>query len=161
MSSTVFAHAASAVDPPLVDWEAIEREYRAGQVSVREIARKSAVTEGSIRKRDGWTRNLADQVREAGGDDAHGGSQPLRDAEIMADAFLEPNAPQPSAAPAAADEAPPAGGDVFVTYLAGDGDPPTTTWRGVEFSANIPVRITDPEHLEAIKGNPFFRVGVH
>ena len=58
-----------ALDPkPSVDWEAIEREYRAGQLSVSEIGRRLGVTEGAIRKRvkrDGWTRPLADKVREA------------------------------------------------------------------------------------------------
>ena len=50
------------------DWEAIEREYRAGQLSVREIARQHGLTEGAIRKRakaDEWSRPLADKVREA------------------------------------------------------------------------------------------------
>lgn len=50
------------------DWEAIEREYRAGQLSVREIARRFDVSEGAIRKKaktDGWSRPLADKVREA------------------------------------------------------------------------------------------------
>lgn len=51
-----------------VDWEAIEREYRAGQLSVREIARQFEITEGAIRKRaksEGWSRPLADKVRDA------------------------------------------------------------------------------------------------
>ena len=50
-----------------VDWEGIEREYRAGQLSVREIARQYALSEGAIRKRakaDNWERSLASQVRE-------------------------------------------------------------------------------------------------
>jgi hypothetical protein len=50
------------------DWEKIEFEYRAGQLSVSEIGRRLGVTEGAIRKRakrDGWTRPLADKVREA------------------------------------------------------------------------------------------------
>jgi predicted DNA-binding protein YlxM (UPF0122 family) len=54
----------TADDPK--DWEAIEREYRAGQLSVREIARQYAVSEGAIRKRakaEGWERALADVVR--------------------------------------------------------------------------------------------------
>lgn len=49
------------------DWEAIDREYRAGQLSVSEIARQYGVSEGAIRKRakrDGWTRPLAKAVRE-------------------------------------------------------------------------------------------------
>ncbi len=55
-------------DKPRTDWEAIEREYRAGQLSVREIARKVGLTEGAIRKRakaEGWERVLADKVRRA------------------------------------------------------------------------------------------------
>lgn len=53
---------------PPVDWEAIEREYRAGMLSLREIGRRHNVTEGAIRKRakaDGWVRQLADKVRTA------------------------------------------------------------------------------------------------
>lgn len=50
-----------------VDWEAIEREYRAGQLSVSEIGRQHGVSHTAINKRakrDGWTRNLAERVRE-------------------------------------------------------------------------------------------------
>lgn len=53
---------------PSVDWEAVEREYRAGQVSVRALATEFGITEGAIRKRakaEGWQRALADKVREA------------------------------------------------------------------------------------------------
>lgn len=52
----------------IVDWEAIEREYRAGQLSVREIARSYGVTDTAIRKRakqEGWTRDLTEKVRQA------------------------------------------------------------------------------------------------
>ena len=48
------------------DWEAIGREYRAGQLSIREIARQYEVSEGAIRKKakqHGWTRDLSDEVR--------------------------------------------------------------------------------------------------
>lgn len=51
-----------------IDWEAIEREYRADQLSVREIGRKFDVTDGAIRKRakkEGWERELGEQVRRA------------------------------------------------------------------------------------------------
>jgi DNA-binding Lrp family transcriptional regulator len=34
-----------------VDWEAIEREYRAGQLSVREIARQQGLSHTAINKR--------------------------------------------------------------------------------------------------------------
>ena len=52
----------------IVDWEAIEREYRAGQLSVNAIAKSHGITEGAIRKKantQGWgKRDLADAVRE-------------------------------------------------------------------------------------------------
>ena len=50
-----------------VDWEAIEREYRAGQLTVVEIGRQYGLSHTAINKRakrDGWTRNLADRVRK-------------------------------------------------------------------------------------------------
>jgi hypothetical protein len=48
------------------DWEAIDREYRAGQISIREIARQHGISDGAIRKRamkENWLRSLADHVR--------------------------------------------------------------------------------------------------
>jgi hypothetical protein len=50
-----------------VDWEAVEREYRAGQLSVAEIGRQQGCSHTAINKRaakEGWTRNLAAKVRE-------------------------------------------------------------------------------------------------
>jgi hypothetical protein len=78
----------------IVDWEAVEREYRAGQFSLREIARQFALSDTAIRKRataSGWTRPLADKVREAvreklvRADSSHDGSQATRasDDEIV------------------------------------------------------------------------------
>ncbi|MDR3449530.1 MAG: hypothetical protein P4M15_07275 [Alphaproteobacteria bacterium] len=52
---------------PAIDWERIESEYRAGQLSIREIARTYQVDEKAVRTRAakcGWTRALADKVRE-------------------------------------------------------------------------------------------------
>lgn len=52
---------------PKADWEAVEREYRAGQLSLRAIAGAHGLTEGAIRKRakkEGWARALAEKVRE-------------------------------------------------------------------------------------------------
>jgi hypothetical protein len=52
----------------VIDWERIEFEYRAGQLSVNEIAKRNSITEAAIRKRakrDSWTRPLADKVRRA------------------------------------------------------------------------------------------------
>lgn len=51
---------------PVVDWERIEVEYRAGVMSLREIASKHGITEGAIRKkakRQDWPRDLAAKVR--------------------------------------------------------------------------------------------------
>jgi hypothetical protein len=50
------------------DWEAIGREYRAGQLSLREIGRIHGVSDTAIRKRakaDGWERDLTEQVQAA------------------------------------------------------------------------------------------------
>lgn len=50
------------------DWEAIEREFRAGQLSIREIGRLYGLTDTAIRKKakaDGWDRDLTERVRQA------------------------------------------------------------------------------------------------
>ena len=50
-----------------IDWEGVEKEYRAGQLSNVVIANRYHTSEASIRrvaKRDGWTKDLAKQVRE-------------------------------------------------------------------------------------------------
>ena len=74
----------------LADWEAIEREYRAGQVSIVSLAKANGITEGAVRKRaklNGWVRALGNRIREAvqeeltrGTDD---GTKQLRDDEIV------------------------------------------------------------------------------
>lgn len=49
------------------DWESIAREYRSGQLSIREIAHRHGATEGAVRyraKRHGWTRDLTEEVRK-------------------------------------------------------------------------------------------------
>ncbi|MDD1947582.1 MULTISPECIES: hypothetical protein [Pseudomonas] len=49
------------------DWEAIERAYRAGSLSIRTIAERQGVSDTAIRKRAkalGWARDLSDQVRK-------------------------------------------------------------------------------------------------
>lgn len=51
---------------PPVDWERIEAEYRAGQLSIAEISRQHGVSRPAIDKRAkkfSWTRNLASAVR--------------------------------------------------------------------------------------------------
>jgi hypothetical protein len=51
----------------VLDWEAIEREYRAGLLSIREIARQFKCSDGAIRKRakeSNWKRDLSAKVRK-------------------------------------------------------------------------------------------------
>lgn len=77
------------------DWEAIERDYRAGVLSLREIAIPNGITEGAIRKRakrDGWER--ASVVRAPQG----------------VKAFLTPSAEKPRA------------GFIYVIYLDAPGE---------------------------------------
>jgi predicted DNA-binding protein YlxM (UPF0122 family) len=53
------------------DWEAIESAYRAGLLSLREIAGKHGISEGAIRKRakrDDWSRDLAAKIQERADD---------------------------------------------------------------------------------------------
>ena len=50
-----------------IDWELIERDYRAGQFAVVEIGRQHGLSHTAINKRakrDGWTRDLTDNVRK-------------------------------------------------------------------------------------------------
>jgi len=49
------------------DWELIEREFRAGQLSNHEIARQFSISEGAIRRKaklEGWVKDLAEKVRK-------------------------------------------------------------------------------------------------
>lgn len=48
------------------DWEAIESAYRAGLMSLREIASQHGISDTAIRKRakkDGWSRDLAAKIQ--------------------------------------------------------------------------------------------------
>jgi len=50
------------------DWEAIQGLYRAGSLSVRSIAERHNISDTAIRskaKKNGWSRDLTDQVRQA------------------------------------------------------------------------------------------------
>lgn len=56
-----------AAEKKVVDWEIAEKLYRAGMLSLRQIAEECGVTEGAIRKRakkDQWTRNLAAKIKQ-------------------------------------------------------------------------------------------------
>lgn len=51
-----------------VDWEAIERDYRTGQFSLRELEKKHGAGFSKIGKRakdEAWSKDLADAVRQA------------------------------------------------------------------------------------------------
>ncbi len=53
------------------DWEAIESAYRAGLLSLREIASQHGISEGAIRKRakrDDWSRDISAKVKERADD---------------------------------------------------------------------------------------------
>lgn len=50
-----------------IDWELAERHYRAGILSLRQIADECGITEGAVRKRakkDQWTRNLSAKIQQ-------------------------------------------------------------------------------------------------
>jgi hypothetical protein len=56
------------VTKPGADWDSIEREYRAGSLSIEEIARRNGITSAAIRKkakRLGWTRTLKSKIDDA------------------------------------------------------------------------------------------------
>ena len=53
------------------DWEAIESAYRAGVLSLREIASQHGISEGAIRKRakrDDWSRDLNAKIQQRADD---------------------------------------------------------------------------------------------
>ncbi|TDN54639.1 hypothetical protein EC843_101685 [Buttiauxella sp. JUb87] len=53
------------------DWEKIEADYRAGLLSVREIASQHGISDTAIRKRakkDGWIRDLAAKIQSKADD---------------------------------------------------------------------------------------------
>jgi len=50
------------------DWEAIERDYRAGHLSIRHLADKHGIPESTVRSKAkslGWERDLTEAVRTA------------------------------------------------------------------------------------------------
>lgn len=51
-----------------VDWEAVERDYRASQMTLREMGDKHGCTHGAIAqkaKKDGWSRDLTPAIQQA------------------------------------------------------------------------------------------------
>lgn len=81
------------------DWEAIERAFRAGALSIRTIADRNGVSDTAIRKKAkalGWERDLSEQVRKEVRNKLVRGevredqcANPERDAEIIEEAAEE------------------------------------------------------------------------
>lgn len=60
--------AAAAPARRRVDWDAVERDYRATQMTLRELGEKHGADSGAIArkaKKDGWSRDLTPAVRQA------------------------------------------------------------------------------------------------
>ena len=58
-------------DRKALDWERIESQYRAGLMSLREIADDHGISEGAIRKRakrDDWARDLGAKIQQRADD---------------------------------------------------------------------------------------------
>lgn len=58
---------ANEAETKRTDWEAIERDYRAGILSLREIAKRHGISDTAIRKKaraNGWERDLTEKVNE-------------------------------------------------------------------------------------------------
>ena len=52
---------------PMINWLQIERQYRAGLLSIREIGREHGIAESNIRlraKEEKWARDLTEEVRK-------------------------------------------------------------------------------------------------
>lgn len=67
MSNETATREGVAADEGKPDWEAIERDYRAGILSIRELASQHGVSDTAIRKhakKHGWTRDLTAKVQE-------------------------------------------------------------------------------------------------
>jgi hypothetical protein len=53
---------------PATDWEAVERDYRASQMTLRELAAKHGCSHGRIAQRakaEGWSRDLLPAIKQA------------------------------------------------------------------------------------------------
>lgn len=58
----------SRITESTIDYDRLEREYRAGILTLREMASACGCTEGAIRKRakrDGWSRDLTAKIHQA------------------------------------------------------------------------------------------------
>lgn len=72
-----------------VDWEAAERDFRAGMLSNREIGTMYGVSEGMIRKKAkemGWLRDLTQQIQEKARAEIARAAAPQTEKEVIATA---------------------------------------------------------------------------
>lgn len=75
----------------IIEWDVMEPEYRAGQLSLKELGRRFDCSDAAIikhAKKFGWTRNLAEKVREKIKENLVSGTvsgvvSPLKAAEIV------------------------------------------------------------------------------
>lgn len=66
MAKKIEADKQERVKRERIDWETIARDYRAGMISIRAIAKKHSVSDKAIRDKAeqlGWTRDLSDRIR--------------------------------------------------------------------------------------------------
>jgi hypothetical protein len=57
----------AATDKKAPDWELIERDYRAGVLSIREVAKTHGISDKAVRnkaKERGWERDLSEKIAE-------------------------------------------------------------------------------------------------
>lgn len=57
-----------AAPPPSVDWEGVERDFRSGQFTLRELEAKFGISYASISRKataEGWTKDLRVVIRQA------------------------------------------------------------------------------------------------
>lgn len=61
-------HPQTSRPKPKTDWEAVERDYRTGQFTQRELAEKYGVVHGAVGKKirdNGWQKDLGEEIRQA------------------------------------------------------------------------------------------------
>lgn len=72
-----------------IDWEAAERDFRAGMLSNREIGTMYGVSEGMVRKKAkemGWLRDLTQQIQEKARAEIARAAAPQTEKEVIATA---------------------------------------------------------------------------
>lgn len=71
--------------PSHADWEAVHRDYRTGQFTLRELAKKHGVSHQAVDqhvKKGGWTQDLREQIKQATDAKLHAEVAKRVDAEV-------------------------------------------------------------------------------